>query len=377
MKNNMRCSPLFAWAAVPMLALLLSACGKEPPAPEVVRAVRTQLVSDAGGVLEREFAADIKARTESRLGFQVSGKVTRRLVELGQSVRAGQVLAQLDAQDLKLGQDAARAGLFAAEATAAQAVADLKRFSELKSQGFISGAEFDRHVTTQKSAEAALRQARAQAGVQANQTGYASLLATASGVITQVDVEPGQVVSAGSPVLTLAHDGSRDAVFAVPEDLGPVMRQLLGKSGAIKVRRWGMSDWLPATLREVAAAADPVSRTLLAKADVGQAGYELGQSASVKLGVPVRAASGIRIPLNALAERDGKSVVWVLDPKTLVVQPQPVSTSDIVGNSVLVSQGLMAGQEIVTAGVHVLSPGQKVKRYQAPVVEGGASGAQL
>jgi multidrug efflux system membrane fusion protein len=365
------------WTTIPFLTLfsavaLLSACSQEAPAPTPVRAVRTLMVSETGGVIEREFAADIRARTESRLGFRVPGKVARRLVELGQSVRAGQVLAQLDPQDLRLQQDAARAGLAAAEANATQANADLKRFTELKGQGFISEAELDRHVTAQRSADAALRQARAQAGVQGNQTSYAALVADVSGVITSVDLEPGQVVNAGLPVLTLAQDGPRDAVFAVPEDMGQAVRAFVGKPGGIKVRRWGTSEWVPATVRELAAAADPVTRTYQVKADVGKAGFELGQSASVAFNTPVRVAGGVRIPLNALAERNGQSVVWVLDPKALTVQPQPVFTADITGNVVLIAKGITPGQEIVTAGVHALSPGQKVRRY---LPDGAASGA--
>ena len=349
---------------------LLTACSKEPPAPTPVRAVRTLLLSETGGVLEREFAADIRARTETRLGFQVPGKVTRRLVESGQVVRLGQVLAQLDPQDFKLGQDAARAGLVAAEANASQASADLKRFTELKTQGFISEAELDRHVTVQRTAEAALRQARAQTGVQSNQASYAALVADASGVITSVDLEPGQVVSAGLPVLTLAHDGPRDAVFAIPEDMAPVVRAMLGKKGAIKVRRWASADWVAATIREIAASADPITRTFLVKADVGKAGFELGQSGSVVFTTPVHVAGGVRVPLYALAEREGKSVVWVLDAASLTVRPQQVIAGDITGNVVLIARGLQVGQEIVTAGAHTLSPGQKVRRYQPAVADG-------
>lgn len=354
------------------LVLVLTACHKAPPEAAPVRAVRTLVVSETGGVHEREFAAEIRARTESRLGFRVSGKVSRRLVELGQPVRAGQVLAQLDPDDLKLQQDAARAGLAAAEANATQAASDLKRFTELKAQGFISEAELERHNTTYKSAEAQLRQARAQAGVQGNQTSYAALVADAPGVITQVDLEPGQVVAAGQPVLTLAHDGPRDAVFSVPEDMGRFVRTLVGKSNAVQVRHWAASEWGKGTIREVAAAADPATRTFLVKADVGGAGYELGQSASIAFDTPVRVSTGVRIPLQGLVERDGRSVVWVLDTKSMTVQPQPVVTGDVLGNVVLVAKGLQPGQEIVTAGVHVLNPGQKVRRYQEP----GSAAAQ-
>ncbi len=364
------------YLAVPLAALALlalSACSKPEAAPPVVRAVRTLVVDGQGGTVEREYSAEVKARIESRLAFRVGGKVTQRKVELGQSVRAGQVLGLLDAQDLRLQQDAAQAGLTAAQANARQAAADLQRFADLRKQGFISQAEFDRHQTTHLQAEAALRQAQAQAGVQGNQAGYAALVAGGNGVITQLDLEPGQVVSPGQPVMTLALDGPRDAVFGVPEDMGATVRAMVGKPGLVKVRRWGSPDWVQATVREVSAAADPSTRTLQVKADVGQAAFELGQTATVVFDTAVRATQGVRIPLSALAERAGQSVVWVLQPATMTVQPQPVFTADITGNTVLIARGLSPQAEIVTAGVHVLSPGQKVKRWVDPAKRADAA----
>jgi len=360
-----RWTRFLAYAALTPTLLVALGCSKAPEAPAPVRAVRTLVLSETGGVVDREFSAEIRARVESRLGFRVPGKILRRQVELGQAVKPGQVLAQLDPQDLTLTQESARAGLAAAEANAAQAASDFKRFNELKSQGFISAAELERHSTTLKSAEASLRQARAQAGVQGNQATYATLTAGAAGVITSVEAEPGQVVDAGMPVLTLAQDGPRDAIFSVPEDMAPTMRGLLGKRGAVKVRRWGTQEWLPATVREVSAATDALTRTFLVKADVGQGAYELGQTATVALSTPVRYAAGLRVPLQALVELDGRSAVWLLDGTSMVVKPQPVITADVSGNVVIVAQGLKPGMEIVTAGVHVLQPGQKVKRYQA------------
>ena len=187
---------------------------------------------------------------------------------------------------------------------------------------------------------------------------------TAAGVVTAVDVEPGQVVAAGQPVLTLAHDGPRDAVFSVPEDLGPALRPLVGKAGGVQVRRWGSADWVHATVREVAAATDPLTRTYLAKADVAGAAVELGQTASVQMRVPTRVTSGVPVPLPAVVEREGQTIVWVLDPRSMTVQPQAVVTGDVLGNVVLVAKGLQPGQEVVTAGTHVLQPGQKVRRFQ-------------
>jgi len=143
--NNLRWSKAPYYLLLPVMAALLAGCGKKPVAEPPVRAVRTLVLAETGGVLEREFAAEIRARTESRLGFRVGGKVNRRLVELGQSVTRGQVLAQLDPQDLQLGQEAARAGLAAAEAQA-RAEAQAKpaaMFKDLAEQPAHAGAPRD------------------------------------------------------------------------------------------------------------------------------------------------------------------------------------------------------------------------------------------
>ncbi|MED5619268.1 efflux RND transporter periplasmic adaptor subunit [Ideonella sp. BN130291] len=347
-------------------ASVLVACSKPQPAPEPVRAVRTMTVSSdsAGGV--HEFAAEVRARTESRLGFRVGGKLVRRAVDLGATVKAGQMLAQLDPQDLKLGQDAARAALNSAQANFDQTAADYKRFKDLRDQGFISAAELERRDTALKAAKAQLDQARAQAGVQVNQTAYATLVADAPGVITGVDADPGTVVGAGTPVLRLAHDGPRDVVFAVPEDQIAGVRALAGSPQALKVRMWGQgAEIFPATVREVAAAADPVTRTFLVKADVGKAPVRLGQTAAVLMELP-KTVGVAKLPLSAVMEVQGKTAVWLVDKASMTVKPQPIQVAGAEGNSVLVSGGLAPGQTVVTAGVHVLTPGQKVKLYVDP-----------
>ncbi|MEK8085207.1 efflux RND transporter periplasmic adaptor subunit [Aquabacterium sp. A3] len=347
--------------------VLLSACGKPAETPQPVRAVRTMIVNDVGGSSEREYSGEVRARVESQMGFQVPGKVVRRLVNVGDVVKPGQVLAELDPSDLKLGAQAAMAALAAAQAQASQAEANLKRFTELQQQGFISEAQLDTYVTAARAARAQLDQARAQSGVQSNQARYARLMATAAGVVTAAMVEPGQVVSAGMPVITLAHDGPRDVVFSVPEDLVDAARALLGKSGVVSVRRWGTSEWLPVVVREVASSADPLARTFQIKADLGKAPFALGQTATVRIQAPARVATGLHVPLHAVAEQGGRSVVWLLNPSAMTVQPVPVVLGDVLGNIVLVAQGLKPGQEIVTAGAHVLQPGQKVRRYDPTV----------
>ena len=345
----------------------LAACSKTETAPDPVRAVRTLTVAaqSAGG--SAEYAGEVRSRTESRLAFRVGGKLVRRSAELGNSVKAGQVLAQLDSQDLRLGQDGARAALVAAQASHDQALADYQRFKELLDKGFISSAELERRDTALKAARAQLDQAKAQSSVQGNQAGYATLVADASGVITGVDAEPGMVVAAGAPVLRLAHDGPRDVVFSVPEDKVGLIKALAAQPGAFKVSLWGdKGEPMTAGIREIGASADPVTRTFLVKADIGPSNsVRLGQTATVLMQMP-RTAGVTKLPLSALKEEQGRTMVWLVDRETMTVKLQAVQVAGADGNEAVISAGIAPGQVVVTAGVHVLNPGQKVKFYVDP-----------
>src|SRR5881409_1421228 len=231
-----------ALAIAVALSVGMAACSRQEPAPEPVRAVRTMTVGSDSAGGSHEYAAEVRARTESRLGFRVGGKITRRQAELGDTVKAGQVLAQLDPQDLKLAQDASRAALAGAQSNLDWATADFKRYKDLRDQGFISSAELQRREVALRAAQAQFEQANAQAGVQGNQAAYSSLVADASGVITAIDAEPGMVMAAGAPVLRLAHDGPRDVVFSVPEDRIGDFRALASRSASLKVRLWGSNE---------------------------------------------------------------------------------------------------------------------------------------
>jgi len=359
----MRHALIVALASVAALA----ACSKTETAPDPVRAVRTLTISPqtAGGAYE--YAGEVKSRTESRLSFRVGGKMLKRSVDIGDTVKAGQVLAQLDPQDLRLGQDAARAAVAMAQASFDQNAADFKRYKDLHEQGFIGPAELDRRDMALKTARAQLDQAKAQSNVQGNQASYAALLADASGVITGVDIEPGMVVAAGTPVLRLAHDGARDVVFSVPEDKVSLVKAMAAQPGRFKVRLWGAdAPALPATIREISAAADSTTRTFLIKADVGAAsGMRLGQTATVLMELP-QTVGVTKLPLSALREEQGKSAVWLVERGNMTVRSQVVTLAGADGNDAVISSGLAPGQVVVTAGVHVLNPGQKVKFYVDP-----------
>ncbi len=367
----------FALLLSASLLAMLAACSKTAPPPEPVRAVKTLLIAPASAGSNYEYAGEIRARIESRLGFRVGGKMIERPVNVGDAVKAGQVLARLDPRDLRLGEDVARAGVASAAVNLQLADADFKRYRDLRDQGFISGAELERRETSLKVAQAQLAQARAQSGVQGNQAGYAALTADAGGVVTGVDAEPGMVVAAGAPVLRLAHDGPRDVVFSVPEDKVALLQAIAARQGSVKVRLWSSGGDVTATIREISAAADPATRTFLVKADLGAgvAAPRLGQTATVSVAAP-RVAGVARVPLSALKEDHGKSTVWIVDPASMTTVSRQVSIGGAEGSEAVVIAGLAPGDRIVTAGVHVLSAGQKVRLYadpEAPLVAASAA----
>jgi len=309
--------------------------------------------------------------------------VVQRSVEIGQHVKVGQLLARLDPQDYRLAADAATAQLSAARVNRDLAEADFKRFKDLREQNFISSAELERREVALKAAQAQLDQAQAQLTGQGNQTSYTRLLADVSGVVTAVDAEVGQVVAAGTPVLRIAQDGAREVLFSVPED----RRELLSIGSAVTVRPWPGDRTVQAIVREVAASADPVTRTFAVKAALGAAdSLPLGSTVAVLPNVMDHSGVDvIKLPTSAL-RADGKSAaVWLLDPASMTIKSQPVQIAGIDGNEVIVTSGLQPGMRVVSAGVHVLSAGQKVALFRekpastsvqsAPVAVSSVAGA--
>lgn len=357
-----------------LLLLLLVACGAKTPPADPLRAVRTMKVGEMAAAPGHEYAAEIRARTETPLAFRVAGRMDARLVDNGQAVQAGQLLARLDPGDYQLGQQAAEAGQLAARTNLEQLEADLVRYRDLRAQGFVGPAELERREAAVKAARAQWDQTRAAAAGQGRQTAYTALQAPAAGVVTAVLAEPGQVIAAGTPVLKLAQDGPRDAVFGVPEDKVDGFRALQGRAGALALTLWGQTGSTPATVREVAGAADPVTRTFQVRADVGRAAVRLGQTAAVSVN-GASAPSALRIPLTALVAQGQGSAVWLFDRAAGSVRLQSVRVATADGNAVLIAEGLKAGDELVTAGTHVLTPGQKVRPWADPAGAAAASAA--
>ena len=360
--------------------LALAGCGKKAETVEDVRPVRVLQLSPAAGKTEFEFSGEVRPRIESRLGFRVGGKISARLVDVGASVRKGQPLARLDPTDLALAETGARAQFEAARTDRDLAASDLKRYKELAARNFISAAELHRRQATYDSAASRLEQAQASLRNQSNQTGYAVLTADADGVVTAIDTEVGQVVTPGQPVIRVAQTAEKEVAIGLPEDQVDMLR---GTSD-VSIHTWSEPDRiLPGRVREISAAADPVTRTYPTRVSIPNppADLRIGMTAVVSFTRTGETAT-IRIPLTALLQDRGANQVWIYQPGqggSGTVKPVPVTLGEAQGNLIEVRQGLTSGQTIVTAGVHLLKAGQKVKPMQnvAPAQPASDPGAQL
>ncbi len=349
--------------------LCLTGCHKVEPQQDPVRSVKVITVGAAGSELGLEFSGEIRARVETGLGFRVAGKLLHRAVELGQRVNAGQELAHLDPQDYRLASEATAAQLQVAQTNRDLAGADLHRYQDLFKQGFISAAELERREASFKAAHAQWQQAQAQNAVQANQSNYTHLRADGAGVITAVEANAGQVLAAGQSVVRLAMDGPRDVVFSVPED----KLASLKPGSLVDVRFWNSGKSLKAKLRDVAASADPVTRTFMVKAmlpaDLGRDDTDVLLGATVTVTLPSAAMSlgvpRVTLPTSALRRDGDMTSVWLLNPSSMTVSAQTVEVHSAEANDVVVSVGLKNGDQVVVSGVHALNPGQKVSLFQA------------
>ena len=336
-------------------ALTLSACSKKVEQSEDIRPVRAVTVSPAGTSAVVELSGEVVPRYESRIGFRVGGKIIARKVDIGSVVRRGQLLMQLDATDLQLGQAQARAAVAAADSNLALAKAELERYRELRQKNFVSQAVLDAKEAAYKSALAGQDQASAGLKVQANQSSYASLVADADGVVTGVDAEVGQVVSAGTPVVRIARTGETEVRVSIPED----RVELLRKAVDVKVRTWAQpGDFIAGHVREIAPVADPATRTFTAKVALPKAGADIRLGMTATVAFASAAAPGIRLPLTALFHHKESTSVWVIEKGA--VRLVPVQLAGASGNEVLIAAGLDHGQTVVTAGVNMLREGQKV-----------------
>jgi multidrug efflux system membrane fusion protein len=357
-----------------LAALLLVGCAKPVEKMEEIRPVRVMHLTGNSVNLSSEFSGEVRPRIESRLGFQVSGKVIARKVDVGSVVKRGQVLMQLDPLDLQLAQAQASAVMRAAQSNRDLAQQEKQRFQDLRDKKFVSQSALDAKATALKSAQASYDQAEAALKGQSNQTSYTQLISDADGVVTAVDAEVGQVVAPGTPVVRVAQSGAKEVQVGLPEDQVDTLRDV----SDVRVRLWAApNQTFAGKIREISPVADPATRTYLAKISIPDAGprVKLGMTAYVSF-ADKSANAPIKVPLTALYQEKGVTSVWVVQNN--IVTLTPVKVAGATGNDFFLAGGVTEGQMIVTAGVNSLKPNQKVKildQEMVPQQLGAAGGA--
>ena len=338
--------------------LAMAGCGKKSDAKsEPTRPVLVATVKYQPGMPARSFAGTVKPRIETEIGFRVSGKIAKRLIEVGQTVEVGQPLATLDEVDLRLQAEQSVAELSAASGVLANAAAAEGRAKELRTKGWSTQAQVDQVKASADEARARLDRAERSVALSRNSLSYATLLSDARGVVTATLIDPGQVVALGQTAIRVARFAEKEAVVAIPETL--VGR---AKDGTASVTLWSRPDrrYL-ATLREIAPNADPSTRTYLAKFSLPDAddGVVLGMTATLTLSDPSTERVA-RLPLSALFSQGTDPSLYVVDARgELTLKPVKVRSYD--SNDVLIVGGVDEGAKIVVLGVQKLDPSQKVR----------------
>ena len=349
------------WAAGCLVAaaIPLAGCDEPKPAEEPLRPVLSQAVTIGPFWRVANYSGEVRARYETALGFRISGKIVERLVEVGDTVKSGQLLARLDPEDYRLRLMNAQAGLAAAGAEKNKAAADLKRYSALLEKKLISEADYTDYRNAYQVAKARLDQAEAELAVTRNQAEYTELRADRGGVITAVEAETDQVVGVGQTVMRMALAREKEVVIAVPENRLDELRL----ADDIRITLWAHPESAyRGRIREISPGADPVTRTYKVKVTILEpgAGVQLGMTASVNIRQRLQGEVA-SLPLSAVFQLRGQPAVWVVAPDTGAVRLAPVEVAEYRHDVVLIRSGVRDGQRVVTAGVHKLYPDQRVR----------------
>jgi RND family efflux transporter MFP subunit len=341
------------------MASLLSGCGKdnEEQKPQLVK---TQQVGEHDINVEGTYTGTVRGRYETNMSFQVGGRILNRNVQVGDHVNSGDVLMSIDPRDVVQQSNQGDAQVAAAKAQLDLAQSNLSRYQQLYAQEAIPAMVLDQYQTAYDSALAQYNQAVAGAATGHNALGYTALVASASGVISSVTAEAGQVVGAGQTVLTLVQTNELEVEINIPENhLGDVE---LGRT--VQVSFWALKGVnVNGTVREISPMADSVSRTYKVRISIPNPpkGMQLGMTASVKCQERDKDnRDGLVLPLSAIYQINDTSQVWVVDKNTDTVSLKDIKFEEIGNNSVRV-MGLNVGDIVVTAGVHKLRQGQKVR----------------
>ncbi|SMD12243.1 efflux RND transporter periplasmic adaptor subunit [Rhizobium sp. RU36D] len=354
---------LLATAAVAIAGGVAAAVFLRPPAaqeaeasdprtlPPLVNLARVRIPDAA----RRTFTGTVAARVQSDLGFRVPGKIVERLVGVGDQVKAGQPLLRIDSNDLNLSLTAKRNAVNAAQATFVQAQADEKRFAVLVKSNAASTQQYERARLSLDTAIAQLAAAKADATVAENEVAYTVLLADADGTIVETLAEPGQVISAGQPVMRLAKAGPREALVWMPENLRPAI------GAEARAAIYGRSGAETALLRQISDAADQQTRTFETRwvLQGSAATAPLGATVTLSVDSGTHAAS-VEIPIGAILDDGARTGVFVFNDSTSTVQFRAVKI-ETLGEETAIVTDVNPGERVVALGAHLLQDGASVR----------------
>jgi RND family efflux transporter MFP subunit len=343
-------------------AALVSACRDQPtPVPEAVRPIRTFTVTEVAEGQVRRFSGVIEARDTSSLSFQVGGNVRRVLVNQGDRVRAGQVLAELDPEPYRLNVQAADADLQRARAVVAQTRADFERNRRLVAERAVSQVQFEISEREYYAALSRIDYATARLNLAERDLRNTALAAPFAGSIASRLVDPFVEVQAGQKVFQLDAEGGLQAAIAVPET--SIAQVTLGMPATVTLPQ--LAQPMTALVSEIGSAATqgnafPVKAALVSPPPAVRS----GMTAEVQLILARdQAQTSYLVPLTAIAAGDqpGHGFVFIYDPATSTVGRTAVrSSGPLVGNMVSLT-GVALGDVVASAGANLLVDGQRVR----------------
>lgn len=304
----------------------------------------------------KSYAGDVQARLQTALAFRVAGQIIERYVEVGDRVKTGQVLAKLDVKDAQLNLNAAQAQLDNAQSALKIAEQEFKRYQQLLPINAVSRSQYDVSENQYKAALSSLKQAQSAYATSKNQTNYNQLIASRSGVITERDIETGQVVAAGQVAYKLAIDGDREVVIGIPEQA--ISQIKVGQQAWVTL--WSKpNEKFVAYVREISPAADQ-SRTFRVKVALqeGQSVIQLGQSARVFFSTDHDAV--LNVPLSSISAQENQAYVWVVNPDDHI-RKVPITVGAYGRDSAPILKGLKGSDWVVVGGVHLLRENQKIQ----------------
>lgn len=330
----------------------------QPPALEapVVPVVRTVTIGETAANDTAVYPGEVRGKYESNLAFQVAGKIVARHINLGDSVREGQVLMEIDPKDVKQSYDAAEAAYQAAVSNYKLAKDNYDRYNALFEKNAVSAMVRDQYKTQFDAAASGLKSAEAQWNASRNQLGYTQLVSDHDGTVASISGEIGQVVGAGTPVATVVRDGSREIQIYVPENrLGQIS---LNQPATITF--WALNDLKAAGhVSEIAPMADSVTRTYKVKVSVDSMPSQARLGMTAKVALNAGTVKSILVPAGSIYQTGDQKQVWVIrDKKATLV---PVKTAGFEGSSVRITDGLSKGDVVVTGGITKLAEGQEVR----------------